>query len=91
MEHPKLKDFRFDRCLYVFVAKVNPKTRKVDDNEVKNTEMEVWLEFGFPEYDRNVKQMVTTHDIRFDCGAPTFEEAIVKLANLVQKHEKPKD
>lgn len=26
------------------------------------------------------------HDIRLDCGGETFEEAIIKLANLVKKH-----
>ena len=28
----------------------------------------------------------TIHDIRLDTGAPTFDEALVKLAKLVKKH-----
>ena len=26
------------------------------------------------------------HDTKLDCGAPTFDEALVKLARLVKRH-----
>ena len=73
-----------ETCLDIFVTKVNPKTGKIDKDDTKNTETEVWLEFGFPEKGTNYP----THDVRLDCGAETFEQAIVILANLVKKYYK---
>ena len=69
----------FDECLTIAVVKVNPQTKEIDNNENLNTQTEVWLECGpFDEND-------TIHDIDLDCGADTFEQAIIKLSNLVLK------
>lgn len=71
----------FPYALDVQVVKVNPETDSIDDDENKNTEIRVWLECGDWDYDCGV----ATHDIKLDCGAETFEEAIIKLAGLVAK------
>lgn len=79
-EHPIFRNL-FECGLYTAVVKINPETRAVDDDPAKNTEVEVWLEHG--SYDDNYQH---THDFNLDCGAPTFEEAIIKLAELVKVH-----
>lgn len=73
--------------LDIHYAKVD-KHRKVNDNNKLNKCTECWLEFG------QVKQAVSDgklhrqcfHDLKLDCGAPTFDQAIVRLARLVRKH-----
>ncbi len=86
--------------LGIFYTKVNkPKGGRVDVDPEKNLYVECWLEFGPIEYnyaysgtkkpmgDWDTKTMLqTTHDIRLDTGAPTFDEALVKLAKLVKKY-----
>lgn len=72
--HPK---GNFIAALDIDVAMVNPDTRRIDDDKTKNTRMEVWLETG-PEQG--------LHDIMLDCGGESFEEAIIKLAELVKKY-----
>jgi len=72
--------------LDIFWARVD-RRRKVNDDPTKNKFAECWLEFG------PIKQAVSDgalhilhyHDIRLDCGAPTFDGAIVRLARLVKK------
>ena len=71
---------RFLDCLDVHVAKVNPITCEIDDDEFKNTKVEIWLEAG--KFDG--KQ--GWHDAHLDCGGTTYEEAIIKLANLVHEY-----
>ena len=68
---------QFKKCLDIDVVKINPETNSIDDNENKNTKVQIWLECGpfCKEY--------RCHDIQLDCGADTFEEAIIELANLV--------
>lgn len=76
-----------DTNLDIFYSKVNEHGR-VDDDATKNTNVECWLEFG------PLKQQVSDgnldmahfHDIDLDCGAPTFDEALIKLARLVKRH-----
>lgn len=74
----------FNRCfrdiLYIMVVKINPETCEVDDDESKNTQTQVWLECGPWGEEYNC------HDWDLDCGANTFEEAIIKLAHLVKEH-----
>lgn len=86
----------FKQSLDIEVVKVNPLTNTVDDQPELNTKVEVWLESGpvlyiddTEELDRNdvVNGMViSTHDYHLDCGADTFEAAVVRLARLVQEH-----
>lgn len=66
---------------------VNPETRAIDDDNSKNTRMEVWLETGPAYFDTYSGQYRSNmHDIRLDCGATTFEEALIELANLIKKY-----
>lgn len=89
-----IKDWAYFReCLSIDVVKVNPKTERVEDDPRKNTATRVWLECGpwvrpreLPKEERKYhRQGMASHDIDLDCGGTTFEEAIVKLANLVIK------
>jgi hypothetical protein len=73
--------------LSIFWAKVDER-RRVNDDPAKNTFAECWLEFGQVKYavsDGHL-DLMHYHDPRLDCGAPTFDQAIVKLARLVRKH-----
>jgi len=69
----------FKECLDIDVVKVNPKTNSIDDDETKNTKVQIWLECG--KYNKEFR----IHDIELDCGADTFELAIIELANLVME------
>ena len=76
----------FDRCLSISVVKINPETDEIDTNMSNNTKTEVWLEFGRAFIDYNTTDSVIfEHDYRLDCEGDTFEEAIIKLANLVDQ------
>lgn len=69
----------FQECLDICVVKVNPETDCISPNNEKNTKVNVWLECG--PFMKNSR----THDIELDCGAKTFEKAIIKLAKKVKK------
>lgn len=73
----KIFRYAFVDCLDIEVVKVNPETKEVDNDFSKNTHVEVWLECG--PYDKDCR----IHDLDLDCGADTFEDAIIKLAKLV--------
>ena len=51
-------------------------------DETKNTKVEIWLEHGHYDVDWGA----CVHNIDLDCGGDTFEEAIIKLAELVKRH-----
>lgn len=83
----------------IHYAKVDPVTHTVEDDESRNTLIEVWLEYGpyedlakdFPEYDKDFPEYAQenfqrTHDPALDCGGPTFDEALIVLANKVLFH-----
>jgi hypothetical protein len=69
----------FERCLDIDVVKVNPINDIIEDDESLNTKTQVWLESG--SYEDEDRQ--GCHDYDLDCGANTFEEAVMKLATLV--------
>ena len=74
----------FKVSLDIDVVKVNPETDAVDDDDSKNTKVQIWLESG--SYDD--ESDACTHDYELDCGGDTFEEAIINLANIVyQKYD----
>ena len=75
----------FTNSLCIEVQKVNPITCIIDDNEILNTKVEVWLECGEPYVDET-NVIGHYHNIEYDCGGDTFEEAIIELANLVYEH-----
>ena len=97
-EHPLFRESGFFPCLDVDATKVNPETGEIDDDEKKNTATHTWLECGIwqscEQYASKVPEDARedfkkhnpiggpVHDHDLDCGAPTFEEAIVKLAHL---------
>ena len=82
LEEHKIFHGQFNNELYVEVVKVNPNTNKIDYiDRSKNTKVEIWLEHG--PYD--AEWGGCTHDIDLDCGGDTFEEAIIKLAQLVKE------
>lgn len=101
-EHPKfnhLKDGKpdvlpgFMDSLDVEVVRVDPVTEERCPDGTPGAVTRVWLEAGpwskLPDecgekpgtYDE-----VCGHDIKLDCGGATYEEAIVKMANLVLEH-----
>jgi hypothetical protein len=83
----------FHNDLTIMVAKVDPTTNRIEDDESRNIKTRVWLECGprkeptSDEYEWICGEWhdygIPSHDIMLDCGADTFEEAIIKLANLV--------
>lgn len=88
--HPMVNHGRvnyFSTCLDIEVVKVDPNINEINfDDNSKNTETQVWLEFGaIVENVDNIvpNALIAEHDIDLDCGARTFEDAIVNLANLV--------
>ncbi len=76
---------QFIHNLDINYAKVNAITRRTD-NEPADT-VEVWLESGAAMWDESYynSYIGNVHDIDLDCGAPTFDEALIILANLVLK------
>lgn len=67
--------------LCIEIVKVNPKTKKIDDR-AKNTLVNYWLEGG--PFDKEKHITIRTHDYRLDCGADTFEQAVIKYQKLVK-------
>jgi len=82
----------FMDVLDVTIMKVDPTTHRVEDDALgipslsRNTEIEVWLESGpgysDPEGIEDVAS-VPIHDPELDCGGPTFEAALITLAEKV--------
>lgn len=83
----KYKNNYFKRCLDIEVVKVNPENHMIDDDDTLNKKNQVWLEFGRAFLDLDSSENVMfEHDCNLDCGADTFEEAIIRLANLVNEN-----
>lgn len=82
LDNHKMFNGLFCHGLWTEIVKVNPETNTIDDDSTKNTKVQVWLEHG--PYDKEWGDC--THDLYLDCGADTFEEAIIKLAELVKKY-----
>jgi len=79
--------------LSIHYSKVD-KRRRVNDDATKNANVECWLEFGPLEYgymaggqyDWDTETgLLHYHDTDLDCGAKTFDEALVILAKLIRK------
>lgn len=81
----------FTEALTIMVVKVNPDTGRIDSDRSLNTSTRVWLECGPWLEAGDVDALKFTgqacHDTHLDCGAPTFEEAVTKLATLVFARE----
>ena len=70
---------RFQECLDISAHYVDPDTRQVEDDNSRNTQLEIWLECGPWSHEHGTP----TGDYDLDCGADTFEAAIIALAELV--------
>ena len=87
----RIREFRFTRSamddnLDIFYAKVD-ESGVVNDDQSLNVNVECWLEFGQVKYGVIDGKLVPIHyhDPDLDCGAPTFDEALVKLARKVRR------
>ena len=58
---------------------VNPMTNEVDRDDSLNTKVEFWVEFSY----FDVECEANAHDIEFDCGGDSYEEAVEALFQLV--------
>lgn len=77
-EHPIFNE-QLESRMWITAVKVNPNTNEVDDDHNLNTDNRIWLE---PQtYDD--KEDTFYGDLDLECGGKTFEEAILRLANLV--------
>lgn len=85
----------FYRHVEVQFVWVNPSTETIEEDAARNTAFRVWIEAG-PPWDMSEtfpdKSLAgrdrwgRSHDFNLDCGAPTVEEAFLKLADLVEQH-----
>ena len=66
----------------ITVARVNPADGRISDDPALNTQVEFWFETGEWPWDRDGVQY---HNWRLDGRAPTYEEAVIKLAKRVRK------
>ena len=76
---------RFLESLDIMVVKVDPRTRRIEDQRESNTMTQVWLESG-PLIKKPGEVWDGSdfyHDIDLDCGGNTFEDAIICLAEKV--------
>jgi hypothetical protein len=83
-----------DENFDIHYAQVDERGR-VNEDSSKNVRTECWLELGpvkwgyhQPEYEAKEGARcykMHFHDIDLDCGAPTFDEALIKLARKVQR------
>lgn len=90
---------RVSECINVQWAYVDPVTRRIEDDESRNTQFEVWIEAG-PMHDLEQdcaeghgaapvegwnwgNRWCSGHDHDLDCGAPDLETAYLLLASLV--------
>jgi len=79
---PKYPYSRFSECLNIYVVRVDPTTRCIEDDKSRNTKTEVWLKCGAiqdPTTDSIKHNFATEEDLNY--GHPTL-----KLANLVVEH-----
>lgn len=81
LEEHKMFNGRFNEDLWIKVVKVDPKTNEIENDERRNTKLQVWLEHG--KYEEEYR--CCNHDWDLDCGGDTFEEAVIKLAELVKE------
>lgn len=84
----------FFDALTVEVVKVNPETETIESDRDRNTATRVWLEAGpwsllpsdVDPGPRGTYDEISSHDPRLDCGGPTYERAIRRMALLVLEH-----
>lgn len=86
-EYRALRRRAFECNLAIFWARVDAK-RRINDDHTKNTFVECSLELGPIKYVvwDGTLHLERSYDPRLDCGAPTFDQALIRLAHLVRKH-----
>ena len=57
---------QFERSLCIDAQKVDPKTRRIEKDEVRNTHVEVWLECGEYFYCKDLHQWLSYHNYKYD-------------------------
>lgn len=82
-KNPKTNDIinKFNKCLNINVININPETLTIDENESKNTLMQICLECGPWDNEKNMP----SHDYDLNCFEDTFEKAIIELAKIVKE------
>lgn len=86
-------------CVSIDPTFVNPLTGEIDDDDTKNVDLQVWVEAGPwvnlqehspdavpPEGWNRYNRWGSSHDYNLDCGGESVEEALLKLADLVDLH-----
>lgn len=86
LEDHRIFGNRFRECLEAYTVKVDPKTRRINDNHEKNTLEQTWLECGplhkkQPGDPPGISEFI--HDFDLDCSGNTYEDAIIRLADKV--------
>ena len=82
MDHPlkRVSDIYFGQNeIDIQPQLVNPVTNEVDMDDSLNTKVEFWVEFSY----FDVECEANAHDIEFDCGGDSYEEAVEALFQLV--------
>ncbi|MCI0560890.1 MAG: hypothetical protein MN733_20590 [Nitrososphaera sp.] len=90
-------DEGFFIALEFCVQKVDPVTRRIEDDQSRNTHPEIWLEAGpwLTAKEAGMDDLCKdedsiygfpSHDYNLDCGGDTFEEALIKMAGLVKEN-----
>jgi hypothetical protein len=82
-ERHLIHDQGIDR-ITILVVRVNPATRRIEDDPALNTATRVWFETGAVDWTGDTR--VRIHDTRFDGGAKTYESAIIKVARAIHAH-----
>jgi len=81
----------FFDSLNIQVQKVNPLTKLIDGDESLNTLVEIWLSVGpweevGEDEDAYGTGEMSSRDYDLNCGGPSYEEAIIEMARLVNEH-----
>lgn len=85
LEYHEIFKCRFLEGLDLLVVKVDPETNSIENDSSRNTKTRIWLKAG-PCLCDDPNGVLWGHDFNLDCAGDTFEEAIIKLAELVEKH-----
>jgi len=62
--------------------KVNPETRRIEEDEEKNTVIEWWYEFG----PTDLFGGMTSHDYELDGGTASYDAAVIEIAFKIHEY-----
>lgn len=72
-------------CVHISPQMVNPADMRISNDEHLNTQVDFWYEFGPTLWGNNYGEGIRGHDHTCDGGAPTYDEAIIKVAKAIHK------